>query len=157
MAVNRKLPPTSLTALSLLQREIGQLFERLSEIDRSDRAGSVEWSPSVDVYESRGRLMVVVEVPGLTPESLRVVVRDRDLVIVGERKERRPGSGIAAFHCLERPQGGFERVIPLDVAVDLAHAEASLSGGLLIVSLPRLKDRRGRETVISVEWDGDHD
>jgi len=157
MGVTRKLPPTSLTALSLLQREIGQLFERLSEIDRSDRSGAGEWSPSVDVYESRGRLMVVAEVPGLTPDSLRIIVRDRDLVITGERRGRRPASAIAAFHCLERPQGTFERVIPLDVAVDLAHAEASLSGGLLTVTLPRLKDRRGRETVISVDWDGEHD
>ena len=157
MTVTRRLPPTSPTALSLLQREIGQLFERLSEIDRSDRSGAGEWSPSVDVYESRGRLLVVAEVPGLTPDSLRVVVRDRDLVISGERRERRPASGIAAFHCLERPQGGFERVIPLDVAVDLAQAEASLSCGLLTVSIPRLKDRRGRETVIKVEWDGKND
>jgi len=144
----------ALNAMSLLQREINQLFERLAEIDRSDGGVTGEWSPGVDVYESRGKLVVVAEVPGLPPEAVRVVVRERDLVISGERRERRerrPTGGIAAFLCMERPTGRFERTIPLDVAVDVKQAEASLAGGLLTVTLPCLKDRRGRETVIPIE------
>jgi HSP20 family protein len=141
----------ALSAMSLLQREINQLFERLAEIDRSDGGMAGEWSPGVDVYESRGRLVVVVEVPGLPPEAVRVVVRERDLVITGERRDRRPTGGIAGFLCMERPTGRFERTIPLDVAVDVKQAEARLAGGLLTVTLPRLKDRRGRETVIPIE------
>jgi HSP20 family molecular chaperone IbpA len=44
--------------------------------------------------------------------------------------------------------------VPLDVAVDLKSAEARLASGLLTITLPRLKDRRGRETVIPIEWEG---
>ncbi len=146
-----KKAPIPLTAMSLLQREINQLFERLAEIDRSEGTVAGEWSPSVDVYESRGKLVLVAEVPGLPPESVRVVVRDRELVISGERRERRPSVGIAAFLCMERPSGRFERTIPLDVAVDVKQAAARLEGGLLTVTLPRLKDRRGRETAIPIE------
>jgi HSP20 family molecular chaperone IbpA len=43
------------------------------------------------------------------------------------------------------------RVIDLDLAVDLGGAEAKLRDGLLVIAIPRLKDRRGRETVIPVE------
>jgi HSP20 family protein len=143
--------PVHLTAMSLLQREINQLFERLAEIDRSEGAAAGEWSPSIDVFESRGSLVVVAEVPGLPSDSVRVTVRDRELVIAGERRERRPAGGIAAFLCMERPTGRFERTIPLDVAVDVKQSEARLEGGLLTVTLPRLKDRRGRETVIPIE------
>jgi len=39
------------------------------------------------------------------------------------------------------------------VAVDVAQAEATLAGGLLTVTLPRLKERRGRETVIPITWE----
>jgi HSP20 family molecular chaperone IbpA len=35
--------------------------------------------------------------------------------------------------------------------VDVRSAEARLSGGILTVSVPRLKDRRGRSTVIVVQ------
>ena len=106
--------------------------------------------PSVDVYECDGKLVIVAEVPGLSPDSLRVTFRDRQLVIAGERRERR-GAGAASFLCMERPQGRFTRVVVLDVPVDVREAEARLAGGLLTVTLPRLKDRRGRATVIPVQ------
>lgn len=151
MAVMRKPAPVSPSDLALLQREINQLFERLAEFERAERAEAGDWFPSVDVYECRGKLTVVVEVPGMGPESLRVVWRDDRLVVSGDRRERRPSSGAAAFLCVERPQGRFTRTIPLDEAMDVQQAEARLSGGLLSITLPRLKERRGRETVIAVE------
>jgi HSP20 family protein len=104
----------------------------------------------VDVYECGGCLMVVAEVPGLSLEALRVTCANQQLVITGERRSRRPGGG-AAYLCLERPHGRFSRTIPLDTAVNASRAEARLSGGLLLIRLPRLEDRRGRETVIPIK------
>ena len=129
---------------------MNELFQRLSVLDRADRLPGSEWSPAVDVFESRDRLVVVIEVPGLPPESLRVVFRERELVLAGERRARRTGAG-STFLCLERPHGRFERAIPLDVPVDVARARATLAGGLLTVTLPRLRERRGRETVVPIE------
>jgi HSP20 family protein len=146
----RKAVRTSFSELGLLQREINQLFDRLSKFDSAERQVAGQWTPSVDVYECRGRLLVVAEVPGLGPENLRVVCRDHCIVISGERRERRPTTGVTAFLCMERPTGRFTRTIPVDLAVDLQRAEARLEGGLLIVAIPRLKDRRGGETVIPV-------
>src|SRR5262245_2882460 len=118
MTVMRKPSGTPITELALLQREINQLFERLAEFDRTDAMVTGEWSPSVDVFECHGQLMVVIEVPGLSPESVRIACKDHSLLITGDRRERRPG-GSAAFLCMERPQGRFTRKIPLDMAVDL--------------------------------------
>ncbi len=148
MSVVRKSLRTPLSELALLQREVNQLFERLGEAERAERPESAAWLPSADVYECNGSLKIVLEVPGFGPESLRVTCRDRELVVAGERRERRPAAGTAAFVCMERHQGRFKRVIPIDIAVDFQKAEARLGGGLLVVTLPRLKDRRGRETVI---------
>ena len=148
--MTRRPPRPPVSALALLQQEVGQMVHRLTLLDRADRLPGSEWSPAVDVFESRDRLVVVMEVPGLPPDALRVVYRERELVLAGERRARRTGPG-ATFHCLERPHGRFERTIPLDVAVDVARAKASLAGGLLTVFLPRLRERRGRETVIPIE------
>ena len=147
----KKPPRMSLSELGLLQREVNQLFERLAEFDRGEPRAAAEWCPSVDVYECHGQLTVVAEVPGLAPESLRIVCGDHRLAISGERRERRPVGGAAAFLCVERPQGRFTRVIPLDMALDVHKAEARLTGGLLTITIPHLKDRRGRETVIPVQ------
>jgi HSP20 family protein len=153
MSVIRKPARSMPLDLALLQREMNQLLERLADFDRGERAAEADWVPPVDVYECRGRLTVVVEVPGLTADSLRVAVKDRRLVITGERRERRPPAGQASFLCMERPQGRFTRALLLDVPVDVQDAEAHVSAGVLTVVLPRLKDRRGRETVIPVHRD----
>ena len=145
-------PPAS--ALALLQREVNELFQRLTLLDRSEPLPGSEWCPPVDVYETRGRLVVVVEVPGLPPESLRVAFRDHSLVVSGARRTRPPGSGVS-FQCLERPDGRFERVLPLENPVDVTRARATLDAGLLTVTLPRLRERRGRETVIPIEKERD--
>lgn len=149
MAAVRKLSRAGHPDLALLHQELSQLIGRLVEFDRADRAGLGEWMPSVDVFECRGALTVVVEVPGLAPDSLRVVCRNGQVVVSGERRERR-AHGVPGFLCMERPHGRFTRTILLDSPVDVPQAEARLAGGLLTITLPRLKDRRGRESVIAV-------
>jgi HSP20 family protein len=150
MSEPRTPPRTALSDLGLLQREINQLFERLAGVDHPEQMGAGEWTPSIDVYECRGKLVIVAEVPGVAPEALRVVCRDHQLVISGKRPEPRPPDAAGVFLCVERTHGRFRRAIPLDMAVDLRKAEARLGGGLLTISIPRLKDRRGRATEIPI-------
>ena len=151
MPLSRRPPRAEPTDLAALQQELNHLFERLSEFDRADQPAEGEWIPSVDIYECRGSLMVVVEVPGMPPENLRVAHADGRLIITGERRDRKPAGG--AFLCMERPQGRFTRAILLDEAVDMRQAEAHVRGGLLTITIPRVKDRRGSETVIPVRRD----
>ena len=149
MSVLRK-PAGALHAdLAILQREVNQLFDRLADFDRVPPT-EAEWLPAVDVYECRGRLLIVMEIPGVSPDSLRVSVRDRQLTIVGERREKRPPA-VAGYLCMERPQGRFTRTVLLDVPVDIRQAEARVANGILTVTVPTVKDRRGRETVIPVQ------
>ena len=147
-AVKRTLRPASMD-LVLLQQEMNRLFERLATLGRPERTTEGEWIPNVDVFECDGSLRVVVEVPGLQPDSLRVSYREGELTISGERRDRRP-QGVTGFLCMERPHGRFTRSIAIEASLDVRQAEARLAGGVLTVVLPRVKDRRGRETVIEV-------
>jgi HSP20 family protein len=153
MSLSKRAPRAAVTDLASLQREIDQLFGRLAQLDRSELAGASDWFPATDVFECRGSLVVTLEVPGLTPENLRVVFKNHRLIVSGDRKERRTVAGGTMFLCMERPQGRFVRSIPLDQAVDIQKAEARLAGGVLTIMIPRLKDRRGRETVILITRD----
>ena len=145
-------PPTS--ALALLQQEVNQLFRRLTLLDSSEHLPRSEWCPPADIYETRGCLVVVMEVPGLSPESLKVAFRDHSLVVTGKRRTPRPGAGVF-FQCLERPDGRFQRVLPLDMPIDVVGTRAKLEQGVLSVTLPRLRERRGRETVIPIDREPD--
>jgi len=153
MALPKRAPRTAMTDLAFLQREIDQLVGRFAAQDPAETAAAGEWLPSTDVYECRGNLVVSIEVPGLTPDNLKIAYRNHRLIIAGERRERKTPAGDGAFLCMERPQGRFVRTIPLDQALEVQKAEARLAGGVLTITIPRLKDRRGRETVITIQWE----
>ena len=137
----------ALSELILLQREISQLADRMAQAERAELAKGTEWSPSVDVFSCKDRVAVVVELPGLNAEAIDVAYRDGAVVVSGERRRLRSGS----FLCMERLIGRFSRTIPLDEPVDHGRAEAQMVDGVLTISLPRLDDRRGRETRISIK------
>jgi HSP20 family protein len=134
--------------LAYLQREVSQLFDRLSQFE-DGRENDGQWRPSLDVFECKDALTVVVEVAGLPPEALCVILRRDALVITGERRSARK-SGVDSFLCMERPHGRFKRELRLDAPVDVRKAQARLGRGLLTITLPRLKDRRGQENNIPV-------
>jgi HSP20 family protein len=148
MPIVRRPPATA--DLAFLHQELKHLFDRLAILEKASRPEGSSWTPPVDVYEAKGKVVIVLEVPGVKPESLKVVMRDRALHVSGERKGR-PPAGVQAFLCMERAGGRFTRTVPLDVALDVPQAEAKLGRGLLTVEIPRVKDRRGRETEIPVQ------
>lgn len=136
--------------LVALQREVNQLFERLLEAHGPEGRGA-GWRPPADVFEAHGRVVVVLELPGAEPGSLRVTFEERELCVSGERRAPRPPAPGASFLCVERPHGRFRRRLPIEGPVDLAQARARLESGLLVIELPRLRERRRHETLIPVE------
>lgn len=138
------------SALILLQRELGSLVRRLGALERAERVPQGEWCPPVDVFESADALILVAEVPGLVPESLRVAFRHGCLVVAGERPVPRTDSTVS-YLCLERLSGRFERSIPLEGPLDVARARATLGRGLLTITVPRLPERRGQERAVPIE------
>ena len=158
LPTSRKVAHRHPTAeLAFLQREVEQIFARLSSVDQSEHVAAGEWSPAIDVFEVKDHLTVVAEVPGLAPDSLSVVCRNRQLVISGEQRAECVAENVDGFLCMERPHGRFSRSIPLPSAVDVPNAEARLSQGLLTITIPRLKERRSREIVIPIQREGKHD
>jgi len=96
------------------------------------------FEPNADVFvdEERGQVVVAVEVAGADPESLRVEVDDRSLMISGLRAEPvrfRRGSFIQK----EISYGTFAKRVRLPVAVDLlGDANANYADGVLVIALP---------------------
>ncbi|MFZ1017434.1 MAG: Hsp20/alpha crystallin family protein [Candidatus Cybelea sp.] len=95
------------------------------------------FAPNADVFvdEDQRRLVVVVEVAGADPESLRVVFDERSLVIGGRRREAarlRRGS----FAQKEIAHGDFVKRIPLPVAIEYERIVATYEDGFLLVLAP---------------------
>jgi hypothetical protein len=46
--------------LTFLQREIEQIFTRMASLDHAEHVAAGEWSPAIDVFESKDHLTIVV-------------------------------------------------------------------------------------------------
>jgi HSP20 family protein len=118
-----------------LQEEIEELFADLWQVPRfaGVRHG---FRPNVDCFHTDDphSLTVVVELPGVEPQSVRVVAGERVLVIAGERKRPRvPGR---VYQQMEIEYGGFERRVRLLEDVDPDRARARFGNGVLTIELP---------------------
>jgi HSP20 family protein len=108
-----------------------------------------ECSPPLDVYETDDTLEITVDLPGVDASAIRVIAKGDGVLVAGEKSARRTRAE-SSFHLVERGYGRFARVVRLGRACDTARARATLAGGELRVSIPKMTDRRGRSVAIAV-------
>jgi HSP20 family protein len=151
--VQRRGALPEVSSISSLQREFGKIFEQLSQLDTSDSGaiGLGEWFPRVDVLETAKELVVKVEAPGLAKNELSAVFQGSKLILSGEKKQAKAERSVRGYLCLERSFGKFSRSLYIDRAVDLTKARAHLDAGVLTVTIPKLKDRRGSEFRLEID------
>ena len=135
--------------LSRLQSELNRLFATFVETNQAG-ATATSWDPNVDVMDDGKRLRVLIEVPGVDPEDVRVMVRGRVLTVRGTKKGRTRTRGGIRFFCMERYFGGFVKSVALPRAVNTHQARTLLKDGLLEIVLPHVPDQREREYEIPV-------
>lgn len=149
MEFDRRPLGLSSTAADGASGEVRKILAWLG--DSGDAAASAECSPAVDVIERADAFEIVADVPGVPRDAIRVVFTNHLVVIAGRKLPSGCDQRDAAFHFAERRFGLFARVIPLAGAVDAMRARASLRGGELHVSLPRIDERRGGGIPIAIE------
>jgi HSP20 family protein len=108
-----------------------------------------ECSPALDVFETATSVEVSVDLPGVDPHAVRVIIKADALLIAGEKTVRRSVTD-SSFHLVERGFGRFARTVRLSSACDATHARATLVDGELRVSLPKIEDRRGQPIRVPI-------
>ncbi len=149
----RSVGPAGLERIELkrLTERIGWLYSLLQEAAAAQTPATAgTWSPAVDVCETTKAIKVRIELPGVPAAQIRVGLNGNRLRVCGDKKKRTARQRITSHHCSERIYGHFERVVPIRWPIDVKGATAELSKGILVVSLPKLEDRRGSEVSIPV-------
>jgi HSP20 family protein len=136
-----------------LANDVQRLLEDLAK-GRPDRRQLVagECMPVVDVFETERTVEIVLDLPGVKADAIRILFKSGVLLIVGEKE--RPDltkRGPASFHLVERDFGRFARAVRISAAIDGAQAKARLADGELRVVLPRIADRRGSGLIVPIE------
>lgn len=104
------------------------------------------WIPPCDIMEDAEGVRIVMEIPGVSPDDVKLSLENNLLTIRGEkRQEEQAGTDDRRVHRYERSYGMFERTFALPNTVDPDQVEAAYDGGLLTVTLPKAERMRPRE------------
>jgi HSP20 family protein len=136
----------ALHTIDFLNRHIDYVFDDRALPSRSPERARTAWPP-VNVVETKEAFVYRAEVPGLGEGDVSVHVEDETLLLRGERKADAP-PGYEA-HLRERAAVAFARKLPLPGKVDADAVTATMRDGVLTVTLPKSKDARPRQIVVT--------
>jgi HSP20 family protein len=111
------------------------------------------WVPAVDVVETDDKVVVRVDLPGIEPESVEILLTGNMLTVKGDSPAASLEKG-ETRHRHERPNGAFSRSIPLPVAVDAEKVSAHSKNGVLTVTLAKEERIKPRHIQIGVKPSG---
>jgi HSP20 family protein len=126
----------------------GELAQAQEQLDRLAGAFSRNaWVPPLDVRESESAFVVTVDLPGLNPEDVEVMLEDGVLTVRGER-EFRHDEEQTQFHRIERNYGSFARSIRLPRVADTERVEASFDKGVLTIEVAKREEAKPRSITV---------
>ena len=135
MAIARWSP---FTDLARMRDEMDRIMEQFFSPSERRELQPVAWTPSVDVYEHNGDVVIEAELPGVKREDVDVSLQDSTLTIrVDEAGGGAQGGGLPPR---ERHYRRFVRSVPLPTLVKADQAKAKFQEGVLRVTLPKAEE-----------------
>ena len=134
-------------------REFEELQVRLDQLMEGALSGVLSpdsiWVPVTDIEETEDAWIIESEVPGVRKKDLNVEVRDSEVLVSGEIKEKER-KGLLRRRM--RPVGRFEFRVVLPGELDADNIDASVDNGVLTLRIPKAEKARPRR----IEVQGPH-
>ena len=131
-------------------RELEQLQEHMDRLMQTawpppGTGNGGTWMPITDIEETEDAWIIEAEVPGVDRKDVNVELRDSELIISGEIKEKER-KGILRRQT--RRTGQFEYRVTLPGQSDAEHIEANLHDGVLTVRVPKTEQAKPRRIEV---------
>ena len=126
-----------------LQEQMDQLMQSVLAPTGSGNGGA--WIPQADIEETEDAWVIEAEVPGVDRKDVNVELRDSELIITGEIKEKER-KGIIRRQT--RRKGQFEYRVTLPGQTDQEHIEATIHDGVLTVRVPKSETAKRRRIEV---------
>ena len=136
--------------LSPFRREMDRLWNRFLGETPLARMVTEEWLPSVDISETKDKLLIKVELPGLEAKDVNVSISGNLLTIKGEKKKEEEEKD-EHHYCTERYYGAFQRSFQLPASVQTDKIEATFDKGVLKVTIPRAEEAKKKEIEVKIK------
>lgn len=131
--------------------EMGDLYARMSQLMHATSGHGWHWSgqawaPLADLRETDDAYVVEMDLPGVKKDDISVELSGNELVVTGGLKDGADGKSSRRI----RRSGHVEQRVLLPASAEADKVTASLSDGVLTVTLPKSEDQEPhRVEVIS--------
>ncbi len=132
--------------LSTVQHQMDRLFANVLR-EGAEPSGESLLYPAVDVIETENGYVVRAEIPGMTPEDIKVHLVENVLTIKGAKQGERSEAKVNFLHC-ERMFGAFERSFTLGSPILQDEITARYQDGVLEVTLTKTAEATLKEIKV---------
>jgi HSP20 family protein len=133
-----------------LTDDVRRVFEELQRQEGRSAGVAGQCSPPLDVIETDETVELIVDLPGVGPGTVRVVLKGSLVLIAGEKASDPPAATPGDYHLVERSFGRFARVVRVATPFDGSRGTAAFLNGTLRIVLPKLLERRGRSRSLPI-------
>ncbi|UCG14636.1 MAG: Hsp20/alpha crystallin family protein [Deltaproteobacteria bacterium] len=131
-----------------MRQRMESMLGSLSRPGSATLCGTTGWRPSLDLYETPEEFVVLMDLAGVQPKDVEVIVERQVVRISGNRC--RPGDdNVTRVHHMEIDFGPFNHGVRLPGPVDPDAASSNYRDGFLLVRLPK-EGRTATSVAITV-------
>lgn len=105
------------------------------------------WQPVADVYEDDRQVIIKLELPEVTQESIDVKLEGHTLIVSGERSIGQA----EGYQRIEGNYGPFERLFALPPGISEAGVAARCELGVLRIVLPKEPPGQAKQIVVDAD------
>ncbi len=129
-------------------RQVAEMYDLMNQLMQDfvgEPGGAMPFAVPADLEESDEAYLVEIDIPGVSPDDIDISLRENELRVTGESKERER-KGILRRRA--RRAGQFELMMTLPGPVDPDKVDARLHDGVLTITLRKAQTSRERHIEV---------
>ena len=131
----------------VVRHAMDRLVDNFVTGETSDYREQPTWSLALDVAENMDEYVVTASLPGVKPEDVDVTFSENVLTIKGELHAEEANED-SRWHLRERRYGSFTRSLTLPRGIQGDAIEASYTGGVLTLRLPKAEEIKPKRITV---------
>jgi HSP20 family protein len=118
---------------------------RAEQVGPEHTRGGPYFLPRVDIYETEKELVLLADLPGVSPQDVELRYERGELILRGNIKPRQHEGRLLIG---EYEEGDFYRLFQVHESIDASKIEADCKNGVLTVHLPKEKAAQPRRVTV---------
>lgn len=135
-----------------IEKDFGNLFKNLFgkfNLNTDDDLMEANWAPLSDVAETDNEYKIMLDIPGVEKNDIKVSVKNGMLCVSGERKNEKEYKN-SNYYKIEKAYGKYYRSFSLPENIDEKKIEAEFKNGTLTLHLPKTEEAKPKQIEVKI-------